>query len=137
MEPVYILVTLKMNKRDVVFLNKSEVLQEIAERVIAIVSQYYNGEVTCIINADRVIPKKWGGFLFPLKLKIFNKNEVNTQYQKLLKVSSKKNIKAAADSCYRDTKRRVKKSKSLDVKVALVRSCRDIPYTGVLIFWER
>lgn len=126
-----------MNNKNLVYVD-SPMLREIGESVIVKVKNHcYDPDVMYTLNTVYSVPKKWGGFLFPLHLKRFTKEEISSLYKEIVELCTNENLEHAAWKCYKDTRHLRKKSENIDVRVGLVKACRDIPHAGILVMWER
>lgn len=126
-----------MNNRNLIFIDSSAILNEIGESVTEKMQQYCEDNNICVFNKNKKVPKRWGGYLFPLKLRKYTKEEVAAFHKEIAKFCTDERLREVADRCYKDTRRLRRKGKEVNVCVGLVKACRDVKHAGILIVWER
>lgn len=118
------------------FLSDFAEADEIVESILARVQDAFdssNSRCKAVYKKDSVFPKRWGGYLFPLRIQQMNRAELSRVAHELMDEVSEECIVRAASYFYKDSKR----FKQPVIRVALVKKCKRFPKSGILVYWER
>ena len=123
-------------KEKIMFLNDFAIADEIAEGILAKAQNAFdssNRMCKAVYQKDCTFPKRWGGYLFPLRIQQLNQVELTKVTHQLMDELSDECIVKAASHFYKDSKN----FKQPAIRVALVKKCKRFPKSGILVYWER
>lgn len=125
-----------VRKKDLVFVQSSQVLQDLLDRVVAKAQPAFaenKGNVQIMKRNDNVLPKCWGGYEIPLHLADLSKIGIQNCYQEVVDSITEERVFEIACHFYADVKRK----KEPAIWIAVIRRCPKSRKPGILIYWER